>query len=306
MPLSFLHFDSVNRENKFDGPFKSSFKLGSPIRNIKKIYLKSVEIPCGYYNIREAQKFSFMLSSGKDVGDITQIASITYTPTQQTNYNLVVNTSNNATPTAYKPYGGSRNTAAMEPIIVNVIIPIGNYTIDSLLAYINSAINNLYTNFNISFTIFANTVPALSKVQVTASSTFPVGFIQLLANSMVYITMLSNILGFTGLENSLSNIVSTKLYNINPDVCIYLYFPNIPHKNTHFDNQLVSFKLPVTSGYQAIEFNQENVNFAQYIEVSDATFILTKIQLIVYDRQGKYIDNNNFDFTFTLGVQTDD
>jgi hypothetical protein len=76
-------------------------------------------------------------------------------------------------------------------------------------------------------------------------------------------------------------------------------------KNKYFNNQLISFKIPVTSGYQAIEFNQENVNFAQYIEISDATFILTKVQLIVYDRQGKYVDNNNFDFCFTLGFETE-
>ena len=44
MPLSFLHFDSSQRENKSDGPFKSSFKLADSIRNVKKIYLKSAEI----------------------------------------------------------------------------------------------------------------------------------------------------------------------------------------------------------------------------------------------------------------------
>ena len=116
--------------------------------------------------------------------------------------------------------------------------------------------------------------------------------------------MLSNILGFSGSENNFTPITSTNLYNLNLDLCLYMYFPNIPHKNTHFNNQLISFKIPVSSGYQSIEFNQENVNFAQYIELHDSTFILNKIDLIIYDREGNYIDNNGYNFCFTLGIET--
>jgi hypothetical protein len=118
--------------------------------------------------------------------------------------------------------------------------------------------------------------------------------------------MLTNILGFNATENNYTPITSTNLYNLNPDLCLYLYFPNIPHKNTHFNNQLISFKIPVTSGYQSIEFNQENVNFAQYIQIHDSSFILNKVDLIIYDREGNYIDNNNYNFTFTLGLETED
>ena len=271
--------------------------------------MKSAEIPCGFFNIRTPQLFSFILSSSKDMEAISQLASITYTPIQKTNFNLVVSNQNNASANQnpYLPYAISRtrNTLPLEPIIVKIVIPIGNYSIDSLLEYINSAIKNLYTVFNISFSIFGTTSPVLSKVQVNASPTFPVGYIQLSAHPNVYITMLSNILGFSGLENNFTPITSTNLYNLNPDLCLYLYFPNIPHKNTHFNNQLISFKIPVTSGYQSIEFNQENVNFAQYIELHDSTFILNKIELIIYDREGIYIDNNGYEFTFSLGIETE-
>ena len=117
--------------------------------------------------------------------------------------------------------------------------------------------------------------------------------------------MISSILGFNGTENGRGSIKSTNLYNLNPDLCLYLYFPNIPHKNTHFNNQLISFKIPNSSGYQGIEFNAENLNFAQYIEIHDSSFILNKVDLIIYDREGNYIDNNNYNFTFTLGLETD-
>ena len=309
MPISFIHFDSAQRNNKDQDPFKSSFKLANSIRNVKKIYLKSAEIPCGFFNIRTPQIFSFILSSSKDMDAISQLASITYTPKQKTNYNLVVNTSNNASANQnpYLPYfvTRTRNILPLEPIVLKIVIPIGNYSIDSLLQYLNDAIKNLYSVFYMQFSIFGTSTPVLSKVQVNASSTFPVGYIQLSAHPNVYITMLSNILGFSGSENNFTPITSTNLYNLNPDLCLNLYFPNIPHKNTHFNNQLISFKIPVTSGYQSIEFNQENVNFAQYIELHDSTFILNKIDLIVYDREGKYIDNNGYEFTFTLGIETE-
>ena len=83
MPISFVHFDSSQRTNKDEGPFKSSFKLGNSIRNVKKIYLKSAEIPCAFYNIRKTQTFSFVLSTSKDIDAINQLASITYTTKQK-------------------------------------------------------------------------------------------------------------------------------------------------------------------------------------------------------------------------------
>jgi hypothetical protein len=38
--------------------------------------------------------------------------------------------------------------------------------------------------------------------------------------------------------------------------------------------------------------------------LGDSTFILNKIDLIIYDRQGNYIDNNGYEFTFSLGIET--
>jgi hypothetical protein len=309
MTITFLHFDSAQRANRNDDPFKSSFTLANSIRNVKNIYLKSAEIPCGFFNIRSPQIFSFVLSSSKDIDTVSQLASITYTPKQKTNFNLVVSTANNASANQnpYLPYfvTRTRNILPLEPIVLKIVIPIGNYTIDSLIQYLNDAIKNLYSVFYMQFNIMGTSSPVLSKVQVSASSSFPVGYIQLSAHPNVYITMLSNILGFSGTENNFTPITSTNLYNLNPDLSLYLYFPNIPHKNTHFNNQLISFKIPVSSGYQSIEFNAENLNFAQYIELQDSTFILNKIELIVNDRQGNVVNNNGYDWTFTLAIETD-
>jgi len=322
MPLTFLHFDTAQRNNINSDPFNASFNLSNSIRNIKKIYLKSCEIPCGYYNIRTPQIFSFILnppSSSTLTGSI-QPASMSYIPIQTNNFGLVVNDSNNAysgfNPILVSLLGNNNifHTQNIKvnnyPIQINITVPIGNYTIDSLISYINSCIINLYLTYNNQYDALATVCPNLTKVLVAASSSFPVGYIQLNVLSNVQIKILpssiNSMLGFVNNQSGVTSVLSPNFYNLYPDISIYMYFPTIPHNNTHFSNQLISFKIPVNSGYQSINFNQENQNFAQYIEITDKTFILTNIQINMYDRLGNTISNNNLNMTMTLGIQTED
>ena len=87
-----------------------------------------------------------------------------------------------------------------------------------------------------------------------------------------------------------------------PDLGFYIHLENVPHTNSHFRNNLASFKVPITSGYQSIEYNADNAKFAQYIENTDINYILDKIKLKVYDRNNNLLING-FDWTFTLGVE---
>jgi hypothetical protein len=149
-------------------------------------------------------------------------------------------------------------------------------------------------------------------------ASFPVGYarfnladnyyVRINAATYVRTNNAATILGFIFQQPNLYEpyVDAQNLWNIYTDTCLYLHLPNIPHTNTHFKTQLAGFKIPITSGYQAIEFAQENLNFAQYIEVSDSTFIFNKLSLQIYDRKNIPISNNNFDWTFTLGVQYDD
>ena len=133
MPISFIHFDSAHRSNKDESPFKSSFKLANSIRNVKKIYLKSAEIPCGFYNFRTPQIFSFVISSIRNIGDISRLASITYTPIEKTNFNIVVSTSNNssANQNPYCPFFITpplRNIIENETIMFKIVKTTGNFS----------------------------------------------------------------------------------------------------------------------------------------------------------------------------------
>ena len=60
--IQFLHFDSANG-NYTDDPFNVSFVIQSGgIKNIKRLYLKSVEIPVGFYNVRSAIQSTFSIN----------------------------------------------------------------------------------------------------------------------------------------------------------------------------------------------------------------------------------------------------
>jgi hypothetical protein len=57
--LNFLHFDTALKDVSSDDPFNCSLTLANPLRGVRRIYLKSCEIPIGYFNIRESYNFSF-------------------------------------------------------------------------------------------------------------------------------------------------------------------------------------------------------------------------------------------------------
>ena len=74
MSLTFLHFDTAERMSGTSA-FNCNFQLTNPLKRISKIYLKSAEIPIGWYNINEPQKFQLLLSSNLNL--ITTLSTST-------------------------------------------------------------------------------------------------------------------------------------------------------------------------------------------------------------------------------------
>jgi hypothetical protein len=58
----------------------------------------------------------------------------------------------------------------------------------------------------------------------------------------------------------------------------------------------------MSAGYQAIAFNAETQNFSQYIELSDPSFILNSLKILVFDTRGNLLVNQ-YNFNFTLGFE---
>jgi hypothetical protein len=326
MSINYVHFDTQQREDLTTDSFSCELKISNPLRNVKKIYLKSAEIPVGFFNIRETQYFEYV-SSHINYTDINPSTLRVYgcKPNYENNYfkdedhddlyfvtrPIKASPSSTLTPQQENAYK------------ISIAISPGNYTIKTLLDYINDKLRViLYINepsfLNIAGFPFAPTFE-LSLVNSSDSRIFPIGLIRASFNS-VYVWIVPTefsykYLGFneyvgtlprlqSNVTSDLPIINSLRPWNVHQDLCIYLYLENIPQTNTHFKTNLASFKIPVKSGYQSIEYNTENISFAQYIENTDGNYTLDTIKLKVYDRNNTLINNNGFDFKFTLGIET--
>ena len=320
--MNYLHFDTAQRQDLTTDPFSCEMKIANPLRNIKKIYLKSLEMPVGFFNIRTTQYFEYV-SSHINYTNINPktLGVYAYKPPFENNYNMdadedffsytePIKTSSTLTPQQQNAYK-----------ISIAIIP-GNYTITSLLSYINEKLNLLFYIHEPSLVEIPSTPYAptfeLSLVNSSDSRIFPIGYVRASFNSVyIWITQTEfsyKYLGFTSYQGNfqrpqandpnLGYINSLRPWNIHQDLCIYLYFENIPQTNTHFKDILASFKIPIKAGYQSIDYNTDNTSFAQYIENTDGNYILDTIKLKVYDRNNNLIISNGFDFKFTLGIET--
>jgi hypothetical protein len=322
--MNYLHFDTAQREDLTTDSFSCELKLSNPLRNVKKIYLKSVEMPIGFFNIRQTQYFEYVSSpiNYENINPKT-LRLFAYNPKIENNYNTNEDSNSFYTYTLHTSAPGVGTQQQQNAYRISIAIVPGNYTITTLLSYINEKLNKLFviqeTNFKAIEEFPFTPQFELTTVDSSDSSIFPIGYVRASFTSVyVWITQTEfnyKYLGFTFYRNNFqriqSNVVSNLGYidglrpwNIHQDLCLYLYFENIPQTNTHFRNILASFKIPIKSGYQAIEYNAENVNFAQYIENTDGNYILDTIKLKVYDRNNKIIINNGFDFKFTLAVET--
>ena len=352
MPLHFLHFDTSLRTDIKDDPFNCTLTLASPIRNIKKIYLKSCEIPVGFFNIRQPYTFSFYMTfplsaytlkqvpnpeyTGNNIPGgiyggsgsliITPVDPVTpsntpefiYVPVvnpntsgRNMNYNWSEETVNNYVATINAPSVSELQNGGNRSFISVNIVP-GNYTIDTIIETINTAINTVYQKLATQLALKTEYAvsPTLTKVTITDTGAFPVGFVKLNYKAGVTVDTINTnyltetILGFRSFQSdsTAGHIQSTCLWGIYNDLAIHLYFPHIPHNNTHFGGQLMSFKIPMASGYQAIQFSADNQNFSQFIEVSDSHFILSNLKLVIFDNKGVPLINQ-YNWQFTLGFE---
>ena len=324
MPLQFLHFDTTLRTDPNDDPFNCILKLANPLRNIKKIYLKSCEIPLGFFNFRNANEFRFTMFPRDQDYDMT-FEDYTFKPIDNPiTLESIPNAQNFYFADDHRPMRTITPVIPLEnqddifvfPLLYKITIPAGNFSIDSLIEYINSEIKQLNILLSVFYKVNKNLgeLPVyLKKLTLNESGVFPVGFVRLFCGiTNLSVQIISNnqltttLLGFDAYQmNSIysPHVTASKLWGIYNDLSIYLYFPNIPHNNTHFGMQLLSFKIPMNAGYQAIAFNAESQNFSQYVEISDTHFILNDLKLVVYDTRGNILVNQ-YNWNFTLGFET--
>lgn len=290
--MKFIHFDSLTTPNS-DNIFNTNFPI-APQRNVKRIYLKSAEIPIGFYNLRQNDKLKFM------------VAWSTSPTGPNGGYNFVV------------------------------VVKKGQYTIQTLISNINSQLASVYST-NPSY-YYGDVLPYFSIDPETQFCRFNVNpntkFAIEKSGSNLNFDCVLDMLGFTSrsiisfgsitesftlqgtfIKTTTTNNISTQTtyntlykvapynYNVSNDQFLYMLISNLPHETNTNDNKIVSFKIPIPINYNQILFNVENLNYAQYIEITDKNFVINNLKIVMLDRYMQELNNNGLDYSFTLGFE---
>ena len=253
MPIEYLNFDSFYATKQNNEAFNSTFQILTPYRNIKKVYLKNVEMPVGFTNIRS--------SNASNV------------------FNFIVNS-----------------------VGYSATIPVGYYSsISSLLTALNSAIagviNPLYSMV-LTVNSLNNIVVTLTLISSPATS----------VNYSILSTTLSVILGLSTLVNVTNATTSTgSVFNLSYDTYILMNFPNIPSSFNGSNNNLTStLRIPLNcTPYTVYYYISERTSFDQTLTVNNDTFILSQLQVKLFDRFGFPLYNGSTDFSFTIAIDYD-
>lgn len=194
-----------------------------------------------------------------------------------------------------------RNSGTLNKLILytnlgntyTAMIPAGNYTtIAGLLTVINSQVASLnIAGTTVTFAVSGN------KINISATSST-------ITSLTIKDTNLSKyVLGFRNVTFSGLSTTGAVDYVLNVENYINMYLYNISSDNTSSSGSLYcSFKIPLNAGYGMIYYSAENTSFRQYLNTSNSIQDVPSLQVIMYDRFGEMIINNNTDYSFTLEV----
>lgn len=287
MPEKIIHLDSrnstyiVNPNNtttNIRNSFNANFKLSERFINIKKISLTSLELPIAFNNIRIGSNniFSFVINNAR--------------------YNIPINSINYT-------------------------------TIESLILELNNKLNMyLYSPFVIAISIVA----ATNRMRIQISGTRPITFTMIDTNlsfyilgfraeydklvdtggeTITYTNIVNGVISSTSVTSFQSAtspyyyLASTSTYNLNPDNYISLYIPQLAGCVSDMNGLNSTFKIPMNCIYGMTYFFQKNLNFEQELEIRDKNMILNEMNITVFDRYGKNIDNNGLDYSLSLLIE---
>ena len=92
-------------------------------------------------------------------------------------------------------------------------------------------------------------------------------------------------------------------FNLNYDLYLSMNLINVPAISSNStNNKLISFKLPLDALNGMIYYRADQTTFHQFVEITDANYVLNRIQLQIYDRFNCPVNNNGVDWSFTLAV----
>ena len=91
-------------------------------------------------------------------------------------------------------------------------------------------------------------------------------------------------------------------YNLCFDIYLSMHICNLNVDSCNNNSNPISFKICLDSITNTIHYNSENSSFVQSVKLPHNTNI-SNLSIVFYDRYNNIVDNNNYDFSFTLGYE---
>jgi hypothetical protein len=169
-------------------------------------------------------------------------------------------------------------------------VPPGNYNTTTLITALNTAVAAVNVTFS------ANTTTNRISVSQTGATTLTFGAVT--PGSLLYMLGIKqgDIVPVTG-----STYTASLSYNLNPDTMVNIWIRNLYTSSS--ENSAITFKVPIQGVNGTVFYFSDNADFSQYINVTDPSMILDRLDIEVRDRYGKLLDNNGVDWSFTLGLE---
>lgn len=299
-----IHFDTGNSTynyitNSVSNSFNTNFKLAYTLQKVKKISLKSVELPIAFCNGRFSNTILSLgiLSGTKPVSFNTASAYTTSFTLNQSFLTLTEQNFNSITDlitaiNAYLvsvwstysvdipiPYFSFNTTTNKVQFIVNLWFDFGAT---------NATANYYQFFFNDSYLL--NTVLGYNKSNVSIAQ-----------SNQTYVGN-PNISGSTYSNSNMQQFVYTfnNPYSLFNDNYLNLTINNLPFLTANANQKPCSFKIPLNISTNTYFFSSENTSFIQPIVLDNPNFVLDNLNIVITDRFGNAINSNGFDYSISL------
>jgi hypothetical protein len=285
-----LNFNT--NDNKTDDPNNSKMLITSPIKHLKCVSLKSVELPLYLPNIRNDNGSTILSITLKHVSFYTipiNLLQFNHIPSTlgYTNYTDIIKLIND--------------------LNSEIVLQLKN------LSQVVSGIENISLVFDVS--------PYTNQLRLTATGINPNP-----ANLKVNKNVLSQMLGFNGNEvfqvnkyTGNTEINANLNFNLQSDNYVNMFLKNLPITSTNANGSNGTFKIPLTYSIPnnfATTLNQNIVypttywynnidTLQQVVYIEDNNFILDSIQVNLYDKWGFPILCSSYNFSFQLEIEYD-
>ena len=342
MTTKIIHFDSnnaVNNPTTIIDPvtstlktayhsFNATYTLPQQLQSVKQIYLKSLELPITFCNIRSTMSpfgFTYTNEIGANINaSFTQaLPEATYTDI------YAVVTALNTFMTTNSNLAASLLLAETVPVFSVVTInrdlrisytmriyPSSTFVLKegfltkTLLGYVASNDNKTVTlanRYTASGTYQADAQKEVFKAgslgltttnDITTATTTNISNVYYPSPSLAIITQYSSHVDLLQSTTTFSNPC-----NINYDTYVNMTISNLPIVSANNNQYSCTFKIPINSTSNIVYLNGESNSFMQSVNINDSHFILDKLVVVITDRRGYAIQPNYGQYSFSIGIE---